>query len=150
MVSGDGEIAGLARECGAEVILETGPARGLDAAAGAVVAAAHGAPWLVCHADLPLIDVADLSACLDVVRRGRTVLAPSFDGGTNLLGGTGPFQFSYGPGSFHRHLTRAVDPEIVIRIGLTWDLDRAVDLKAMTRLPAGRWLGGMSVQRAAG
>jgi 2-phospho-L-lactate guanylyltransferase len=149
VVSDDAEISRLARESGAEVIAEPDAAGGLDQAAGAVVATADGDSWLVCHADLPLLGVSDLSGCLEAVLRGRTVLAPSWDGGTNLVGGTGPFRFSYGTASFHRHLAMATDPEVVIRIGLVWDLDRAGDLPIMARLPAGWWLGDVSARQAA-
>jgi 2-phospho-L-lactate/phosphoenolpyruvate guanylyltransferase len=149
VVSDDPEIARLARDGGAMAIAEPRPGRGLDRAAAAVMAAAGDEPWLVCHADLPLLGVSELSDCLEVVLRGRTVLAPSWDGGTNLVGGTGPFRFSYGPGSFHRHLAAATDPEVVVRTGLTWDLDRAGDLPAMARLPAGWWLRDLSGQRVA-
>ncbi len=150
MVSDDAEVARLARDGGAEVITETGPGRGLDRAAAAVVTAAEADSWLVCHADLPLLGVADLNACIDVIHRGRALLAPSWDGGSNLIGGTGAFRFSYGPGSFHRHLATAVDPEVLIRVGLAWDLDRAGDLEAMAALPGGSWLRNVWAQRAAG
>ena len=150
VVSDDAEVARLARDSGAEVIAETGPGRGLDRATAAVVAAAGGDSWLVCHADLPLLGVEDLNACLSVIHRGRTVIAPSWDGGSNLIGGTGGFRFSFGPGSFHRHLATAVDPEVVIRVGLAWDLDRAGDLPAMANLPAGGWLRDMSMHLAVG
>jgi 2-phospho-L-lactate guanylyltransferase len=149
VVSDDAEISRLARESGAEVIAEPDLAGGLDQAAGSVVAAADGDSWLVCHADLPLLGVSDLAACLEVVDGGHTALAPSWDGGTNVVGGKGAFRFSYGTASFHRHLATATDPEVVIRIGLAWDLDRAGDLSIMARLPAGRWLGDVSARRAA-
>ncbi len=149
VVSDDPEITRLARDAGAMAIAEPRPGSGLDRAAAAVVTAAGADSWLVCHADLPLLGVADLNACIDVIHRGRAVLAPSWDGGTNLVGGTGPFRFSYGPGSFHRHLAAATDPEVVVRTGLVWDLDRAGDLPAMARLPAGWWLRDLSEQRAA-
>ncbi len=150
VVSDDAEVTQLARDAGAEVIAETGPGRGLDRAAATLVTAAGADSWLVCHADLPLLGVADLNACIEVIQRGHVVLAPSWDGGSNLVGGTGAFRFSYGPGSFHRHLATAVDPEVVIRVGLAWDLDRAVDLPAMATLPAGGWLRDMSAPRAVG
>jgi 2-phospho-L-lactate guanylyltransferase len=149
VVSDDPEITRLARDGGAMAIAEPRPGRGLDGAAAAVLAAAGDDQWFVCHADLPLLAVSDLSGCLEAVLRGRTVLAPSWDGGTNLVGGTGPFRFSYGPGSFHRHLAAATDPEVVVRTGLAWDLDLAGDLPAMARLPAGWWLRDLSGQRAA-
>lgn len=107
---------------------------GLNGAAVAGVEAVAG-PWMILHADLPAIGADDIRAGARLVERG-CVLAPSHDGGTSLIGSTGPgFPFRYGPGSFRRHLS-AIRGEatILIRPGLALDLDHPWDLEALTRL----------------
>jgi 2-phospho-L-lactate guanylyltransferase len=116
-------------------VIDEWNSQGLDAAATAGVEEAGDDPWLVIHADLPAIDSDDIQASLQAIGGGY-VLAPSHDGGTSLIGGTGPdFPFQYGPGSFRRHLA-AIDGEatILVRPGLALDLDRPWDLAALRRL----------------
>lgn len=124
------------------------PDRGLDldgAATGAVAwSTERGQPWIICHADLPLLGVADLSAAMTAVESGHPVIAASTDGGTSLIGAhLDRFDFAYGPGSFHRHLARlqAIDPVILSRIGLSLDVDEPSDLIAAGRHRRGAWLG---------
>ena len=109
------------------------PGGGLDGAAHAGIAAV-GPPWLVVHADLPLVSAADIEAALGL----RVVLAPSHDGGTNLIGSSMPdFPFAYGIGSFSRHLAAAPYATVLVRTGLALDLDRARDLHALATDLAG-------------
>lgn len=116
------------------------PGTGLDAAAAAGVSTTTG-PWLVAHGDLPLITADDLGGIGDCAAAGITVLAPSRDGGTNLIAASGRFRFTYGPGSFVRHLGRSPAPrQIVIRTGLAVELDTSADLAAVLAHPRGRWL----------
>jgi 2-phospho-L-lactate/phosphoenolpyruvate guanylyltransferase len=114
--------------------------RGLNGAAEVI--AALGSPWCVIHADLPLLTSADLSEVSSLVEAGRAVLAPSRDGGTNLLAAPTPIAFSYGPGSFARHLAAAASasPAVLVSPGLAVEIDTAADLLAAARLPAGAWL----------
>ena len=63
-----------------------------------------------------------------------TVLVPSSDGGTTVLGSTGPFAFSYGPGSFHRHLALRPDATVRIDPALMVDVDTIAHLDALTTL----------------
>jgi 2-phospho-L-lactate guanylyltransferase len=118
------------------------PGSGLDAAAHAGIAAAAGEPWAVVHGDLPLITAPDLEGIATAVADGRIVLAPSRDGGTNLIAAAGPFAFAYGPASFSRHLGRAAvrAPRVVVRVGLAVELDTPTDLAAVRAHPEGRWL----------
>ncbi len=120
---------------------------GLDAAAhvAAQKATSAGVPWAICHADLPLLTVADVEAGLDALDSGRPVLAPSSDGGTSLLGWHGRVRFSYGPGSFHRHLRSLsrFDPVVLVRTGYLLDIDQPDDIEAAGRHPRGRWLTTM-------
>ncbi len=120
-------------------VVETPP--GLDRAA-AVAAQMAGTThrWVVVHADLPLLQPADLAPLLT---GPGWAIAPSRDGGTNVIAGTGPFRFRYGPGSFVRHLAAAVargPTTVVVSQGLAIDLDTPADLDAAVTHPLGRWL----------
>ncbi len=107
---------------------------GLNAAARAGVAAVDG-PWIVVHADLPVLSVRDVAAAARCAVRG-VVLSPSHDGGTSLVGApAGGFPFSYGPGSFRRHASKLRGrATVLVRPGLALDLDRPWDLAALERL----------------
>lgn len=121
--------------------LDDPPDGGLDAAASAVVDTADG-PWCVIHGDLPLLAATDLEPIDTLLAEGRAVLAPSRDGGTNLVAAPVPVSFAYGPGSFARHLaaTAALRPAVLVTAGLAVELDTIGDLTAAARLPAGSWL----------
>lgn len=139
VVTNDGDVRRWAGESGVESIDDFG--RGLDHAAYRIVERAGGDPWLVCHADLPLLAPLDLEPALTAAVAGRAVIAPSSDGGTTLLGAGRPdFRFTYGPGSFHRHLPRLDDPLILTSLGLCLDLDAAADLDAAIGHRRGIWL----------
>lgn len=132
VVTGDAGVARWAHRLGVDVVADAGT--GLDGAARAAVAHAGGRrPWIILHADLPLLDSRDLERPLVAVSDGRPVLAPSYDGGTTLLGATTEaFEFSYGPGSFHRHLQAAGGTALVVTApGLMLDLDDPRDLAAV-------------------
>jgi len=133
VVSSDREVAAWAAEHGISVVSET-PSGGLDAAARAGVAIVDG-PWIVLHADLPVLSTQDVAAATQCASRG-VVLAPSHDGGTCLIGGTAAeFPFSYGPGSFRRHWSAIRgQAAVLVRAGLALDLDRPWDLAALERL----------------
>ncbi len=142
ILSADAGVTQWARSIQTEVLLDHGSS--LDQAARGAVALAieSQSPWMILHADLPLIRAGVLVDCLDVLRSGRTVVAASSDGGTSLIGGIDPVEFRYGPGSFHRHLAtlRLKDPVVVSDIGLALDLDEPEDLIAALAHPAGSWL----------
>ncbi len=134
VITADVTVQQWAIASGVGVISER-DSQGLDAAATAGVEEAGDDPWLVIHADLPAIESDDVQASLQAIGGGH-VLAPSHDGGTSLIGGTGPdFPFQYGPGSFRRHLA-AIDGEatVLVRLGLALDLDHPRDLEALRRL----------------
>lgn len=117
-----------------EEIVPEPSAGGLDAAALAGVSAAPG-PWMVVHADLPALTSEDVAVAAQFAAH-TTVIAPSRDGGTSLIGGKGgPRSFSYGPGSFRRHLSATRGQAIIlVRRGLALDVDRPWDLTALDRL----------------
>ena len=132
IVTGDHEVRSWASESGFGLVDEPDPP-GLDAAAAGGIAQADDA-WMVVHADLPAIAPEDIDAAVTLLG-GRSVLAPSHDGGTSLIAGSTPaFPFSYGVGSFHRHLAAVPDAAVLIRPGLALDLDRPSDLDAIRRL----------------
>lgn len=138
VVTGDAGVAGWAQRHRWAVIEE--PAGGgLDGAAQAVVGAAGDRQWAVLHADLPLVTADELAQAWEAAATGM-VIAPAHDGGTSLVAGAGPFTFSYGPGSFHRHLRCAPGATLLVRPGLALDLDTVADLEVALRLPAGAWL----------
>ena len=143
VVTGDAGVAGWARTQGYLTIDEKlSHGTGLDGAANSVVfeAARRQRSWAVIHADLPLVTPAALRPVFDLARSG-SVLVPSYDGGTNIIGGSGTqFRFSYGRASFHRHI--AVNPGAIVHTDprLALDLDTQRDLTRVLALPAGAWL----------
>jgi 2-phospho-L-lactate guanylyltransferase len=139
VVTADAGVEGWARSQGADVI--TDPGLGLSAAARAAVAAAGSRPWIILHADLPLIAPSDLAPVIAGLEDARSIIAPSYDGGTSVLAGFGAFRFRYGPASFRRHLALArPSPTVVVRAGLAIDLDGPSDLATASRHPRGVWL----------
>ena len=140
IVTGDEGVAGWARARGLQTLDEGEHSRGLDGAAAA--AAAHsqnlGVRWAILHADLPLVSPADLHA---VFTTEGPAIAPSHDGGTNVLVGSGvDFTFSYGPASFHRHLACKPGAAVVTRPGLALDLDTPRDFRRALRSRSGAGL----------
>ncbi|MGB9359918.1 MAG: 2-phospho-L-lactate guanylyltransferase [Acidimicrobiia bacterium] len=132
IVTADAAVRRWATDMGARVVAEPA-AEGLNEAAAVGIASVSTTSWLVVHSDLPAITTEDLDAAAERVRY-RTVLAPSHDGGTPLIGSTGSsFPFRYGRGSFRSHLSAVGgDASILIRAGLALDLDRPSDLRALT------------------
>lgn len=134
VVTDSPEVVAWSEVRGVETIREpSDEPPGLDRAARAAARHAHGLdlPWAIVHGDLPLVTGHDLRSISDELPPGGVVLAPSYDGGTNVLAGYGSrFPFAYGPGSFRRHLARAAHSPIrvVVRRGLALDLDSARDL----------------------
>jgi 2-phospho-L-lactate guanylyltransferase len=131
VVCDDTEVADWARSRGALVVWE--PGRGLNGAveAGVERLASMGVLEVtVAHADLPM--ASGLGALRSFA--GVTLVPDLRDDGTNVirLPVRCGFRFSYGPGSFERHLTEcrrlglAVD---VVRIAsLSFDVDLPTDL----------------------
>lgn len=143
VVTGDGGVARWAQRLGYLVISETlSGSPGLDGAAASAVIEAmrRQRPWAVIHADLPLVTPGALSEVF-ALSRSRTVIVPSYNGGTNVVAGNGSgFRFAYGPGSFRRHLADNRDVTVHTDPYLALDLDTSTDLDRALGLPAGRWL----------
>ncbi len=135
VVCDDVEVATWARQLGALVIWE--PGRGLNGAVQEGVArlAAAGAGLVVVAAgDLPL--ATDLRWITHFP--GVTIVPDRRRDGTNVIAvptNVG-YTFSYGPGSFARHLDEARQLGLPIRvvhsIPLGWDVDIPDDLAAVT------------------
>lgn len=150
ILSADAAVSDWAAEHRYDVLLDEGSS--LDEAAHAATHFADGRPWVVCHADLPLLRGEDLARALSLMSHGSWVLAPSSDGGTSLIGGIGGFGFSFGPGSFHRHLGRLADrpTRVVTSVGTLLDLDTPNDFLAAATHPRGTWLTSIAPIRSNG
>jgi 2-phospho-L-lactate guanylyltransferase len=134
VLAADTEVARWARALAHEAVLDE--SSDLNQAAAAAVAVASGQPWLLLHADLPLLDSEVLAGLLTAVADGQSVIAPSRDGGTPAIGARlTTFDFAYGPSSYHRHLRRLAptDPKVLIDPRLAIDLDEPSDLAVVRR-----------------
>lgn len=138
IVTGDEAVTAWAGQHSATVIPD--PSQGLDAACRVAIEQCEG-PWIIVHGDLPLLDGAAMSDARTTLAGGGSVIAPSRDGGTNLLGANERIRLSYGPGSFHRHLA-ALSTPVTVRIDIKTliELDTPGDLTAAAGLPGGAWL----------
>ncbi len=132
VVCDDRDVAAWARNLGALVIWE--PGRGLNGAVAAGVAhlGSAGVQLVVVAAgDLPLAD--DLRWVTEF--DGITIVPDRRQDGTNVIAvpTSRPFGFSYGPGSFSRHLAEARTLDVGIRVvyasPLGWDVDLPADLE---------------------
>lgn len=122
VLTDDHQVRSWARDRDAAVLDDNG--NGLSGAVTAAVAYVDQ-PWVVVHADLPLVDREIFNTVFASVDAGRSVLAPSIDGGTNLIAGHAPIQFSYGPDSFTRHFALIPAAEVVADRRLALEVDTA-------------------------
>jgi 2-phospho-L-lactate guanylyltransferase len=143
VVTADPEVAAWAHRRGVEVLADP-PEGGLNGAAAAAAggAAAAGSVWCIVHGDLPLLEPRHLEAVLAATGDGGAVLAPSRNGGTNVLAGSRPIEFRYGQGSFARHLAAcaALPRRVIVTTGTALDLDTPADLAAAATITGGAWL----------
>ena len=109
------------------------PGRGLSVAAESAVIRMGDSPWIVLHADLPLVTAQSLDT-VSFAARHNPVLVPSHDGGTNVIASVGRFSFAYGPGSFHRHFASHPQATILPSTELSIDIDGPAQLKAFPHL----------------
>ncbi|HSG79090.1 MAG TPA: 2-phospho-L-lactate guanylyltransferase [Acidimicrobiia bacterium] len=139
VVTADDEVAAWSGDRGCAVLED--PGDGLSQAVTAAVAATEG-PWLVVHADLPLLVEREVRSAMAGLGDGRAVLAPSRDGGTNMLGVAEPIAFAYGRSSFTRHLaaTAHLERTVIVSPGTVVDIDGPDDLRRAAALPGGAWL----------
>jgi 2-phospho-L-lactate guanylyltransferase len=136
VVCDDPEVAEWAEGAGAGVLWEPGRGLNLAVAAGVRQLEELGASAIVVAAgDLPLAD--DLAWVADF--EGLTLVPDRHRDGTNVIGlptGAG-FTFSYGPGSFDRHVAAGRATGLATRVvtsdRLAWDIDHPEDLAALPR-----------------
>jgi 2-phospho-L-lactate guanylyltransferase len=141
VVCDDEEVASWAAAHGAIVLGE--PGRGLDGAVQTGVAklgAAGAAEVVVVHGDLPLAEgIASVAGY-----PGITLVPDRRDDGTTVVSvpPSAGFRFSYGPGSFERHVAEArrlgFTPRIVRAAALRADVDEPGDLPLSKVLWDGR------------
>jgi 2-phospho-L-lactate guanylyltransferase len=107
--------------------------RGLNAELEAARASLTQAALLVLHADLPLLERADVDALIAAAEGQRVAIAPDRHGsGTNglaLMPGA-RIAFRFGPDSFRLHRTQVPASAVVERPGFGLDLDTPDDLAA--------------------
>lgn len=139
VVCDDRAVAGWARSLGALVIWAPGQGLNRAVASGVARLAAEGVTTVVvAHADLARPDA--LPDLLDGHAGTGVTLVP--DGGldgTNVLvlpAGLA-FRFSYGPGSFRRHLDEATAGGLAVRVVRGSDLSLDVDLPSDLPLAGG-------------
>ncbi len=139
LVTADAEVAMWATGKGIPSIPD--PGEGLDAAAmaGARWAATSNSSWMILHADLPLLSVADIHRFMTVSTGGEAI-APSSDGGTSAIMSPRQLDFAFGPGSFSKHLARMAAPTVVALTGFLHDLDSPIDLESARTHPRGQWI----------
>ncbi len=138
VISRDTKVLGLARDYNVHTVQESGTPE-LNAAllrASQIVGLRGAEGVLIVPADLPLISAEDIEQVLHLGRYNTTVvLAPDRnEDGTNLMLITPPgyIPFSYGTGSFHRHIALADEAKATVkiyhseRVGL--DIDTPADL----------------------
>jgi 2-phospho-L-lactate guanylyltransferase len=138
VVSRDPAALALAREHGARTLLEDGsPELNVALARAAMLALAHKAHGvLVIPADLPLLNAEDVRAMIELTKPSPSVvIAPDHKReGTNalLLSPPDVIPFEYGPRSFERHVSRALEAGALLEIctldSLMLDMDLPQDL----------------------
>jgi 2-phospho-L-lactate guanylyltransferase len=137
VISPAAELEPIVVEAGARLAVQRG--MGLNAGLDQARDAAEGdglERLVVLHGDLPNLAVDDVAALMDAAADGpAVVIAPDRLGtGTNglALSPPGIIGFRFGAGSFAAHraeaLTAGVDPAVVVRPGLAFDLDTPEDL----------------------
>ena len=110
---------------------------GLNAELERVRASLGETPTLIIHADLPLLEVADVEAIVAAAANGIAIAHDIHGTGTNALAlnRNQPITLVFGPDSFARHSAQASHAAIITgRIGLALDVDTAEDLDEAIRL----------------
>jgi 2-phospho-L-lactate/phosphoenolpyruvate guanylyltransferase len=141
VVSRDPSALAITRSLGGRTVLEDGaPQFNTAIKRATIVAQAQGArAVLILPADLPMIEPSDL---MDFLSQGSdppvVVIAPDrrLDGTNGLfVNPAGLIEYDYGPGSFHRHCSHAIQAGaklcVVERDHFGLDLDLPEDLEAL-------------------
>jgi len=143
VVSRDPAALALAREYGARTVQESGAPQLNVALTRATIVARHHATHgvLIVPADLPLLSPEDVHLMLDRAERPPVVVvAPDHRReGTNalLVCPAGLIEYEYGPGSFQRHCTRALEAGARLEIcelpSIALDMDLPEDLELVSQ-----------------
>ncbi|HXQ14461.1 MAG TPA: 2-phospho-L-lactate guanylyltransferase [Caulobacteraceae bacterium] len=137
VVTPTAELAQLAAGRGAQVVLQAEPATLNAAFALATARIREIAPYealMLMPGDLPLLQADDLAAAVHLSRTHAVVLAPSYDGGTGLLGLRAGVAMAseFGGGSFRRHAAAAARRGLSLALleatSFSHDVDRPEDL----------------------
>jgi 2-phospho-L-lactate guanylyltransferase len=129
VLTSDASVAAWAAAHRVRVAADSGG--GLSASVTAAVAE-HALPrWLVMHVDLPLVTSDALQNLASAADEYLHAIAPSVDGGTNVIAGSGAFRFAYGPASFHRHLSRVPEAAVVTDPALVIEIDTEMHLRSV-------------------
>lgn len=145
VVSADAAVLEEARRLGAIPLPEQSPGlnRALEGARAWAVGQSAGA-LLVVLSDLPLASAADIAEVLRLTDRTPVALAPSKDGGTNVLAlrppDAIPFRFGRESARYHRFeaARRGLTVALLERDTLAFDVDTADDLAAYREVKEGR------------
>jgi 2-phospho-L-lactate guanylyltransferase len=133
VVTSDALVKAWATGHGVGVVADLGD--GLSACVTSAVSDHALSGWLVTHADLPFVTADALSSVSAAASAAGHALAPSVDGGTNVIAGSGPFRFSYGPGSFHRHLAMVPSAAVLTDPALAVEIDTEMHFVSIRNLP---------------
>lgn len=125
VVSSSEDVIAWAQMIGVERLPD--PGEGLSAAAASAVASINETPWIVMHADLPLVNSRAVRIIAGAAAQG-SVLVPSSDGGTNVIASRGRFPFDFGPDSFQRHFANVPTATIMPSPELSIDIDTPLQL----------------------
>lgn len=147
VISRDSKVLAIARDYGARTVQESGTPE-LNSAlmrATQVVARWKASAVFVLPADLPLVNSEDIRSMISM-GNGESALVIATDrqeDGTNamFIRPPGLIGYSYGTGSFHRHIEMAqqmgVKPLVYSSERLSLDIDVPDDLKSYTELSKG-------------
>jgi 2-phospho-L-lactate guanylyltransferase len=139
ILTSDGAVEAWAAEQGVRAVEDGGG--GLSASVTSAIAEHGSGEWLVMHADLPLVNADALRRFAVAARARGHAIAPSVDGGTNVIAGTGPFRFSYGPASFHRHFSTMPGATVITDPALVIEIDTEMHLRSVRSRPLPPSLG---------
>jgi 2-phospho-L-lactate guanylyltransferase len=133
----------LAEFSGIDFIYDKGISQTLAVEYAISYASKHVAPdiTVICVADIPLLQARNLDEIISIALKEEScVLAPSSDGGTNVIAQhlVKPLKLMYGPHSFEKHLATAKNQGIKIDVYRSSetliDVDTIDDLRLLSKI----------------
>lgn len=147
VISRDQKALAIAREYGARTVQESGTPELNTALMRAiqVVVRLNGSAALILPADLPLLADEDIRSMIKLGQKSPSIVIATdqHEDGTNALLVSPPdlLEFSYGSGSYHRHIEKAQQLGAEVNLyrseRLSLDIDVPDDLKFYTELTKG-------------